>query len=1055
MAQPTLPAHHGVLGLEHRIQRAAFALATFLVVSLGMVTFITQATSTHRERHADRTDALKIVANDIRLNLNSRVDTLAVLSESPLIWTAISDSMGRDAYLRPFLASLNASGANSMRMTLFDYKGRWIAGDRSILDVASAQLQATLTAQTVGDNQTTSTQVTLAGEPHMLIAFPVHYTYTNDVIGVLVGTISLTELVKTRLDNLPSRHGFSVMLNNATLIKSDAGNGGHYQVVAESVSHPQHPELYRMHIELFGVESPWVTLLFQLGAFYLLTSVVLIWGIWRTSGLLARKLTRRLNQLSVAVSGVNRPRAEDIPIDQENDEISQLAKTLRSALAEQARITAGLETLVTERTRDLAESQTNLKALFELSPLGIALTDLDGRFLEFNAAFLAISGHSAVELSRLDSRALTPIEYRDMDAAQRKSLDQTGRYGPYEKAYRQKTGHLIPVRENGVLIEGKDAVMHVWSIVEDITEQKNHLEQLEHIAHFDALTGLPNRILLADRLHLAMAQAQRRQLKLAVVYLDLDGFKAVNDTLGHQTGDEVLVSVSARMQHALRESDTLARLGGDEFVAVLADLSDIEASVPILVRLLAAASLTTTFEAINLGVTASIGVTFFPQIEEVDADQLLRQADQAMYQAKLSGKNRYHVFDSEQDRNIRGHHESLERIRLALTEHEFLLYYQPKVNMSSGKIIGAEALIRWQHPQRGLLSPAVFLPFIADHPLAIELGEWVINSALTQMEIWRAAGLNLPVSINIDAYSLQQPNFMERLRSILAAHPSITPGNLELEVLETSALEDIEQVSKVIHACQDIGVNFALDDFGTGYSSLTYLKRLPATCLKIDQSFVRDMLEDPDDMAILEGVLGLSQAFRREAIAEGVETIEHGVLLLQLGYELGQGYAIAYPMPAHKIPAWAATWQPDPAWKDRRAISRDDLSVLYASVEHRAWIAAVDAYFDGRRAEPPILDHLHCRFGKWLHSQSQSHRHNHGDLTSTFQRVETLHAQIHTLVLELLDYPAQGLQAEVKTRMNELHDLRDNLLEQLKLLVVEHEGYTAADRRATGGAATH
>ena len=285
-----------------------------------------------------------------------------------------------------------------------------------------------------------------------------------------------------------------------------------------------------------------------------------------------------------------------------------------------------------------------------------------------------------------------------------------------------------------------------------------------------------------------------------------------------------------------------------------------------------------------------------------------------MYQAKVAGKNRYCVFDAAHDSSIRDHHESLERIRRALENHEFVLHYQPKVKMHTGQVVGAEALIRWQHPEKGLLAPATFLPVIEDHPLAVDVGEWVIDAALTQIEVWHAAGLDLPVSVNIDACQLQQGNFVARLQAILARHAQVNPAGLELEVLETSALADMAQVSQVIEDCARMGVRFALDDFGTGYSSLTYLKSLRVAMLKIDQSFVRDMLDDPDDLAILRGIIGLAAAFKREVIAEGVETVAHGTALLQLGCELAQGYGIARPMPPEQMPAWVTSWQPDAAW---------------------------------------------------------------------------------------------------------------------------------------------
>jgi EAL domain-containing protein (putative c-di-GMP-specific phosphodiesterase class I) len=335
---------------------------------------------------------------------------------------------------------------------------------------------------------------------------------------------------------------------------------------------------------------------------------------------------------------------------------------------------------------------------------------------------------------------------------------------------------------------------------------------------------------------------------------------------------------------------------------------------PTLSRLLGAVAEPIGFNEASLQLTASLGVTFYPQEADIDADQLQRQADQAMYQAKLLGKNRFHVFDTEQDRSVRGHNESLEEIRDALGSGQLILHYQPKVNMRSGQLVGAEALIRWQHPTRGLLGPGLFLPIIENHALAVEVGEWVMHTALHQVQTWSAQGLDLAVSVNVGARQLQQRDFLVRLRAILALHPTVAASQLELEVLETSALEDIGGVTHVIEECRLMGVLFAIDDFGTGYSSLNYLKRLPVARIKIDQSFVRDMLDDADDLAILQGVIGLAHAFKREVIAEGVETVAHGSALLQLGCELAQGYGIGKPMSGPELLVWWARWQADTAW---------------------------------------------------------------------------------------------------------------------------------------------
>ncbi len=569
---------------------------------------------------------------------------------------------------------------------------------------------------------------------------------------------------------------------------------------------------------------------------------------------------------------------------------------------------------VTERKK--AERYIQAASVFTHAREGIMITSADGTILNVNHAFTSITGYSHPEVIGKNPRLLKSGQHdKAFYLAMWHALTDKGHwYG--EIRNRRKNGEVFIEALTITAVYGAGGVTEQYvALFSDVTAVREHQNQLEFMAHFDALTKLPNRLLLSDRIQQGLAHSDRRGQTLAIVYLDLDGFKAINDQHGHEVGDQLLVALADRMNQVLREADTLARIGGDEFVAILVDLTDAEASGPMLERLLTAAAQPVQLADLTLQVSASLGVTFSPQEQTLDADQLLRQADQAMYQAKLAGKNRYHIFDAKQDSHIRIHHESVERIRLAASRREFVLYYQPKVNMRSGKVVGTEALIRWQHPERGLLAPALFLPVIEDHPLAVAIGEWVIDTALAQVDAWRAAGLDLPVSVNVGSRQLQQPDFVSRLRSALAIHPELNPSCLEIEILETSALQDIAQVSRLIEDCTRLGVRFTLDDFGTGYSSLTYLKRLRIETLKIDRSFVSDMLIDADAMAILKGVIGLAAAFKRQVIAEGVETAAHGAVLLQLGCELAQGYGIAYPMPASEIAAWTAAWQPDPAWR--------------------------------------------------------------------------------------------------------------------------------------------
>jgi len=570
---------------------------------------------------------------------------------------------------------------------------------------------------------------------------------------------------------------------------------------------------------------------------------------------------------------------------------------------------------ITKRKQE--EEKLQLAAsVFSQADEGIIVTDLQGNIVEVNDAFSRITGYTRAEVLGRNPRLLkSDRQGLAVYMALWSELTKTGHwYG--ELWNRRKNGEVYAeLMSISAVCDRQGVVQRYVALFSDISERKSYQARLEYMAYYDVLTGLPNRVLKADRLQQAMAQARRSGQLLAVVYIDLDGFKGINDTYGHAAGDQMLIAVAKHMHEALREGDTLARVGGDEFAAVLIDLAGMAACVPLLERLLVAAAQPLQLEDQVMQVTASMGVTFYPQLREVEADQLLRQADQAMYQAKQAGKNRYQVFDAAQDSSLRHWHQDLSDIRQALSNGEFVLLYQPKVNMRTGQVVGAEALIRWQHPTRGQLAPAVFLPVIEDHPLAIEVGEWVIDAALTQMAVWQTQGLQIPVSVNVGALELQQPDFLTRLKVLLARHPSVNPAQLELEILETSALHDVASVSRLIEDCGQLGVMFALDDFGTGYSSLVYLKRLRVALLKIDQGFVSDLLDDLDDQAILQGIVGLARAFRCAVIAEGVETVAHGTLLLQLGCELAQGYGIARPMPAGDFPAWAASWQPDAAWR--------------------------------------------------------------------------------------------------------------------------------------------
>jgi diguanylate cyclase (GGDEF)-like protein len=479
---------------------------------------------------------------------------------------------------------------------------------------------------------------------------------------------------------------------------------------------------------------------------------------------------------------------------------------------------------------------------------------------------------------------------------------------------RRKNGEVFAqILSISRVTDSDGVVQHYIGMFSDISQIKAHEEELDRVAHYDPLTGAPNRRLLADRLTQAIARTDRSEHSLAVCYLDLDGFKGVNDRYGHSAGDKLLVTVAEGLKRALRTEDTLSRLGGDEFVLLLSDIGSPEECSLILERILVSVNTPVDIDGITVTVSASIGVSLYPQ-DHVDADTLMRHADQAMYQAKEAGRNRFHLFDPESDRKAQVHRRFVDRLEVALKQEEFRLYYQPQIDLRNGQIIGLEALIRWQHPESGLLSPADFLPHLRGTPLERPLGVWVIHAALRQMQDWKLQGHDVQVSVNVSASHMLSTEFLEDLGLALRSHPDISPHLLELEVLESTAIDDLERAGSVLNQCRAMGVRLALDDFGTGYSSLTYLRKLPFDLLKIDQSFVRDMLKDSEDLGIVEGVIRLAAAFDRSVIAEGVETLEHGAVLLKLGCWLAQGYGIARPMPPEQFVEWTRQWNLGKAW---------------------------------------------------------------------------------------------------------------------------------------------
>jgi diguanylate cyclase (GGDEF)-like protein/PAS domain S-box-containing protein len=672
------------------------------------------------------------------------------------------------------------------------------------------------------------------------------------------------------------------------------------------------------------------------------------------------------------------------------------------------------------------------RSIFDNTRDGVMITDPALRIVDVNAAFLANTGFKREELvgqtpAILKSGRHDADFYREMW----RSLEDTGKWQGEIWDRRGNGDSFLQLLTINALKDADGSLQAYVGVFTDIHQMHLALTKLQQVMHFDALTELPNRTLFMQRLEQAIASSTRGNDLLAVILLDLDGFKALNEFHGREVGDALLTLIAQRLTQLTRPGDGVARLGGDEFALFLAGLSDMDALENAIHRILSLCDSEFEIAGHSLRPGASLGVTVFP-FDSADAETLLRHAGHAMYLAKMTGGNCFQLFDAQQDQQLHLRRLLLDRLGEALERGELELHYQPKVNLRGGRVVGVEALLRWNHPEMGLLLPETFLPRVAQSALIADIGDWVIQHALRQLDRWHAEGIDLPVSVNIAARHLQRPDFIDSLRRALAAHPDLPGGMLELEILESAALENTEQARELIEACQALGVRFALDDFGTGYASLAYLREIPADVLKIDQSFVHDILESSDALTLVEAAIGLATAFRRVVVAEGVENAEQGVLLMRLGCDIAQGNGIAPAMPTDAVAAWVRAYKPEPQWAlwaDTRW-EMSDFPLLVAQYDHLKWVRRVMFHVEGANlqlSQHELCDAHSCRFGHWYYGHGKI---RYGNLPE-FQAIEPIHDEVHRLGPEIVAQRQHGNLAEARRLARELLDLKDAILARL------------------------
>ncbi|NOR69651.1 MAG: EAL domain-containing protein [Methylomarinum sp.] len=678
--------------------------------------------------------------------------------------------------------------------------------------------------------------------------------------------------------------------------------------------------------------------------------------------------------------------------------------------------------------RKLNEQQLQLSSqVFKGTQEGIIITDPEGGIIDVNPAFCRITGYSLQEVIGQNPKILSSgkqsAEFYDN---MWDTLNQKG-YWQGELWNRKKDGQIYAetLRISSLQDEQGQNTHHI-GLFSDITHKKEQQKKLELMAHYDVLTQLPNRALFADRFKQAIAHSKRTDTLLAVCFIDLDNFKPVNDQYGHNVGDQLLIKVAHRIKEKIREEDTVSRQGGDEFALLLGNIESIELCEKTLQRIIKALAQPFNIDEKNINISASIGATLYPH-DNADLDTLLRHADQAMYQVKQKGRDSFHLFNPTDDQDLIKKQKQLDEIQQALVNNQLCLYYQPKVDMITGTVVGAEALIRWQHPEKGLIPPLDFLPIIADTALEIQIGDWVINESLKQLSLWNAQGIKLELSINISSYHLQSPNFINQLDTVLAKYPKVNSNELQLEILESSALGDLASIRQTIKTCKNtLGLCIALDDFGTGYSSLTHLRNLPVNTIKIDQSFVRDMLDDPNDFTIIDGVIGLSHSFNRAVIAEGVETTEHGLMLLLMGCHKAQGYGISRPIPADQLPDWLHNYKPNQLWIacGNKNYSEKERRIEIFKLIIKQWTQKIETSLQSKNSNTqhwPIMDSKKCQCGIWINRARQDQLFNAKDLDDLDAQHDVMHQLAITLMkqylakIDITDDQLKTLKSSIKT----------------------------------------
>ncbi|CEG58530.1 putative bifunctional diguanylate cyclase/phosphodiesterase [Legionella fallonii] len=687
---------------------------------------------------------------------------------------------------------------------------------------------------------------------------------------------------------------------------------------------------------------------------------------------------------------------------------------------------------ITDKKRKMEQLEIGSK-VFNHAHDGIMVTDAHFNLVDMNQAFIDMTGYSKKELLGRNTKIFRSDLYEvEFYKTMRSDVKKEG-YWTGEIWGKHKNGSTFPVYLTMSAVKNRDnEVINYIGICHDLILLKKQQAIITRMKYYDPLTDIPNQYFLSEHLGSLMSENSPLGASLIIVYLALDGLNSEknNKLLDEQKKDNVVIGIAHRLASVLPKDILLARVSYSDFIAVFKNVVNVEDITPAIQSVIEECGKPYEISKNKITLKINIGLTSYPQEHIIYPEELIRQSHFAAYEAKFSGENQYKFYDKSLELQKIQNNQQIRDLRIAMTQHQLEVFYQPKVDMQTGKILGAEALVRLRHPEKGTLGPDSFLPEVFKHPIYAELGEWVIHQVLADLEKKLIAQDIYPISINISPYHLTQESFLNDLKEILAEHPKVKSEFIELEILETEVLSNLSQVKKLINECKKIGVLFALDDFGTGYSSLTYLRELSANKVKLDQSFVRDIINKSENIVILKACIDMCKLLKREVIAEGVETIAIGKLLLYLGCTNAQGYAISEAMPVDELCEWSKNWHSFPEWNMEVASKKEGALLLNAIIAHCARIDVIKNYLTLNH-NASVMDILKvCPVELWINRQ----RHLKPEQDAKLKRLQELHTEIYVETVDVFTLHEQGKNSEAVKRLELLESRNISLLNQLLAL---------------------